>query len=143
MPVICVWNKCNSNCIMCTNPSDFQAKDPYQDYSFEQLKQRISKIQIFDKKGNLVDDKIILTGGEPTIHPNFFEILAFIREKYPPVIIELDTNGRRFCYPYFTKRVLSFGPVNIYTSLHGYDSKTHDAITRTCLLYTSPSPRDS
>lgn len=116
---------------MCTNPSDFQARDPYQDYSFPQLKGRIEAAEIFDKNGNLVDDKIILTGGEPTIHPDFFKILAFIRKKYPSVIIELDTNGRRFCYPSFTKKVLRFSPVNIYTSLHGFDAKTHDAITRT------------
>lgn len=131
MPVICIWNKCNSRCIMCTNPSDFQAKDPYKDYSFNELKKRISGIRIFDNKGNFIDDKIILTGGEPTIHPDFFKILSFIRKKLPLVIIELDTNGRRFYYSSFTKRVLGFGKINIYTSLHGFNEKTHDAITRT------------
>ncbi len=131
MPVICLWNKCNSKCIMCTNPSDFQDRDPFEDYSFTKLKRRIIAAKIFDKDGNLIDDKIILTGGEPTIHPDFFKILSFIRKKFPPVIIELDTNGRRFYYPSFTKKVLGFGRINIYTSLHGFDSKTHDAITRT------------
>lgn len=131
MPVICLWNKCNSKCIMCTNPANFQARDPYKDYSFGQLKKRISKMKIFDKNGKLIDDKVILTGGEPTIHPDFFKILAFTRKKFPPVIIELDTNGRRFCYPSFTKKVLGFGRINIYTSLHGFNPKTHDAITRT------------
>ena len=131
MPVICIWNKCNSRCIMCTNPSDFQAKDPYKDYSFNELKKRISGIRIFDNKGNLIDDKVILTGGEPTIHPDFFKILSFIRKKFSPVMIELDTNGRRFYYSSFTKRVLGFGKINVYTSLHGFDERTHDAITRT------------
>ncbi|MCX6759184.1 MAG: hypothetical protein NT012_01250 [Candidatus Nealsonbacteria bacterium] len=88
-------------------------------------------MRIFDNKGNLIDDKIILTGGEPTIHPDFFGILSFIRKKFPEVIIELDINGSRFCYPSFTKKVLSFGRVNIYIFLHGFDPKTHDTITRT------------
>jgi len=131
MPIICVWNKCNSKCIMCTNPSDFMARDPFKDYGLNQLKGRISAAKIFDEKGNLTDDKIIFTGGEPTIHPDFFKLLTFTRKKYPPVTIELDTNGRRFCYPSFTKKVLSFKPVNIYISLHGFNEKTHDAITRT------------
>lgn len=131
MPVICIWNKCNSKCIMCTNPSDFQARNPYKDYGFSQLKKRIEAAKIFAKNGELIDDKVILTGGEPTIHPDFFKILSFIRKKFPQVIIELDTNGRRFYYSSFTKKVLEFGRVNIYTSLHGFDSKTHDAITRT------------
>jgi len=109
---------------MCTNPSDFQNEDPYKNYSFNVLKERINKIK-------LIDDKIILTGGEPTIHPNFLKLISFIRKKFPQVIIEMDTNGRRFCYPSFTKEVLLFGNINVYTSLHGFDAKTHDAITRT------------
>ncbi len=124
MPVICIWNKCNSKCLMCSNPSDFQARDPYKDYSFDALKERIDKIK-------LVDDKIILTGGEPTIHPEFFKLLSFIRKKFSKTTIEFDTNGRRFCYPSFTKKVLLFNKINIYTSLHGFDAKTHDAVTRT------------
>lgn len=131
MPVICIWNKCNSRCIMCTNPSDFQNENPYKDYSFDALKQRIDKIKFFNKKGDLIDDKIILTGGEPTIHPDFFKLLSFIRKRFPEVTIELDTNGRRFYYSSFTKKVLKFKRINIYTSLHGFDKKTHDAITRT------------
>ncbi len=116
---------------MCTNPTEFQTRNPFKDYGFDSLRGRISKAKIFNEKGNLIDDKIILTGGEPTIHPDFFKILTFARKKYPPIIIELDTNGRRFCYAPFTKKVLSFRPVNIYTSLHGFDAKTHDAVTRT------------
>jgi len=116
---------------MCTNPSDFQNEDPYKNYSLNALKQRIHKINLFNKKGDLIDNKIILTGGEPTIHPDFLKLLSFIRKKFPSVIIELDTNGRRFCYPSFTKKVLGLKKINIYTSLHGFDTKTHDAITRT------------
>jgi len=124
MPVICIWNKCNSRCLMCSNPSDFQAGDPYKNYGIDSLKERISRIK-------LIDDKIILTGGEPTIHPDFLKLLSFIRKKFPPTTIELDTNGRRFCYSSFAKKVLSFNNINIYTSLHGFNAKTHDAITRT------------
>jgi MoaA/NifB/PqqE/SkfB family radical SAM enzyme len=116
---------------MCSNPSEFQNRNSYKDYNFDVLKQRIDEINFFDEKNNIIGDKIILTGGEPTIHPDFFGILSFIRKKFPEVIIELDTNGRRFYYPSFTKRVLRFERINIYTSLHGFDAKTHDAITRT------------
>jgi len=123
MPVICVWNKCNSKCLMCSNPSEFQSRDSYKDYGFDALKQRIDKI-------NLVDDKIILTGGEPTIHPEFFKVISYIRKKFPNMIIELDTNGRRFYYPEFVKKLFSFNKINILTVLHGFNAKTHDAVTR-------------
>ena len=109
---------------MCSNPSDFESQDPYKDYSFDALKERINRIE-------LIEDKIILTGGEPTIHPDFLRLLSFIRGKFPSKIIELDTNGRRFSYSSFAKEVLSFNNINVYTSLHGFNAKTHDAVTRT------------
>jgi len=124
MPVICVWNKCNSRCLMCSNPSEFQARDSHKDYSFDALKARINKT-------NIIDDKIILTGGEPTIHPEFFKVISYIRKKFPRMIIELDTNARRFCYPEFTRKLLSFNKINILTVLHGFNAETHDAVTRT------------
>lgn len=131
MSVICVWNKCNSRCLMCTNPTGFREKDSFKDYGLEVLKKRIKNLEIFDEQKKLIDDKIILTGGEPTIHPDFFELIKFIRKEFPQdLIIELDTNGRRFYYPSFTRQLLSFGNINLLISLHGYDAKTHDAVTR-------------
>jgi MoaA/NifB/PqqE/SkfB family radical SAM enzyme len=124
MAVFCIWNKCNSHCVMCSNPSKFQEEDPYKGYSLELLKERIRGTKI-------LDDKICLTGGEPTIHPDFFKLISFIREKFPKIVIELDTNGRRFFYPSFAERLLKFGRINICISLHGFDAKSHDAVTRT------------
>jgi len=116
---------------MCTNPLDFQMEDPYKGYSLKQLKDRIGSLDAFDRKGNLIDDKICLTGGEPTIHPDFLKIMAFVRKRFPQSIIEIDSNGRRFFYSSFTKKFLSFKNINLCISLHGFNAETHDAVTRT------------
>ena len=131
MAVFCVWNKCNNRCVMCSNPLDFQMENPYKGYSLKQLKDRIGSLDVFDRKGNLIDDKICLTGGEPTIHPDFLKIVSFTRKRFPRSIIEMDSNGRRFFYPSFTKKLLSFKNINLCISLHGFDAETHDAVTRT------------
>ncbi len=121
--VICIWNKCNSRCIMCTNPSDFWKSDIYtQDF----LEQRILGIGKKLKK----NEEILLTGGEPTIHPQFLEILNFTRKTYPNNQIELLSNGRRFVYKEFAHKVMQMPNLTLMISLSGYDSKTHDKITR-------------
>lgn len=124
MPTISIWNKCNNNCLMCSNPSDLRSKKSNKNYSFEKIVQRVKCLE-------LKDDKINLTGGEPTIHPKFFEILNQIRKKFPHTRIEIDTNGRRFFYKEFTQKLLNLQNLNLVISLHGYDAKTHDLITRT------------
>jgi len=108
---------------MCTNPSDFWKSDIYtQDF----LEQRILGIGKKLKK----NEEILLTGGEPTIHPQFLEILNFTRKTYPNNQIELLSNGRRFVYKEFAHKVMQMPNLTLMISLSGYDSKTHDKITR-------------
>jgi len=107
---------------MCTNPRDFGESDVYtQDF----LKQRILGI----KKDLKNKEEILFTGGEPTIHPQFLEILKFTRRTYPNNQIELLSNGRRFVYEDFTYKVLQIPNLTLMISLAGYDSKTHDRVT--------------
>ena len=109
--------------MMCTNPSDFWESDHY---TLEFLKGRVIEAskELKDK------EEILFTGGEPTIHPQFFEILDFTRRLYPSNQIELLSNGRRFVYKNFTSRVMKMPNLTLMISLAGYDSKTHDKVTR-------------
>lgn len=84
------------------------------------------KIQIVEgrRKGA---QRLILSGGEPTMHPNFLDFvklgkLAGYRK------IQTVTNGRMFAYPEFLATAAKNGLDEITFSLHGHTAKLHDAL---------------
>lgn len=114
---------------MCTNPDPpWPAWDGSFDYGYEALLERIKK----DEERFLSGDSIYLTGGEPTLHPRFLELLKFLAQHFPKQRVKLLTNGRRFFYPEFAQKTLSANHnFEVCVSLHGPDKDTHDSITRT------------
>jgi len=124
-----VWDKCNNKCLMCTNPdSPWPAFDGSFDYSYKAIIKRIEKI----KEKIRLDDSIYLTGGEPTLHPQFLDILKYLSKNFPDQKITLLTNGRRFIYKDFAKKVLEINDnFDIDVSLHGPAADICDRITRT------------
>jgi His-Xaa-Ser system radical SAM maturase HxsC len=120
MTDICFWNKCNNHCLMCSNPDDFWKE---RDYNYNYLSRRLLSL-----RGKIKD--MTVTGGEPTIHPDFLRIIDLLKRELPKIEITLLSNGRRFFYPLFTKKCLELNNVNIAISLHGYDAQSHDRITQ-------------
>ncbi len=119
MECIAVWNKCNNRCLMCSNPSNY---GEWGDYSFRALISRFKKI-------NPKEKDIYLTGGEPTLHPDFFELLNFLRKRCPEARIIIDTNARMFFYKDFLSRCLNYGNLEFQVSLCGHNAALHDKIT--------------
>jgi len=111
---------CNNCCIMCT----YRLPEETYMVSFEEAKSMINNL------GD-VDGNVIMTGGEPTIRKDFFEILDYIGERHPDNDIHLSTNATTFGDPEFTKRVARYPKVYVTTEFHGSTSEKHDAITRT------------
>ncbi len=110
---------------MCTNPFNFQLENNGYYYSFEVLKKVWTKYKIGPK------DTLCFTGGEPTIHPDFFKIINWFHTLYPKNSIAIASNGRMFSYPSFTKNLLKINHLSLEIAVHGHDEKTHDFITRT------------
>lgn len=84
------------------------------------------KIQIIEgrKKGA---SRLILSGGEPTMHPNFLDFVKLgKRAGYPKV--QTVTNGRMFAYPDFLESSAKNGLDEITFSLHGHYAKLHDRL---------------
>lgn len=84
------------------------------------------KIQIVEgrKKGA---ERLILSGGEPTMHPNFLDFVKLGRlAGYRK--IQTVTNGRMFAYPEFLATAAKNGLDEITFSLHGHTPKLHDAL---------------
>jgi molybdenum cofactor biosynthesis enzyme MoaA len=71
--------------------------------------------------------RLILSGGEPTMHPGFVDFIRLGRRLgYRKV--QTVTNGRLFSYPSFLERCLDAGLDEITFSVHGPNAKVHDAL---------------
>ncbi len=108
---------CNNHCVFCldTLTHDGQMRDR------DEVKQ-----QILDgaKKGA---QRLILSGGEPTMHPNYVDFIRLGKAaKYRK--IQTVTNGRAFAYKQFLTRCLDAGLDEITFSIHGPNARIHDAL---------------
>ena len=71
--------------------------------------------------------RLVLSGGEPTLHPAFVDFVRLGRRAgYRR--IQTVTNGRMFAYPEFLRRALDAGLGEITFSVHGPDAATHDEL---------------
>lgn len=111
---------CNNRCTFCldSNAHDGTMRDD-----------REIRVQIVEgrKKGA---ERLILSGGEPTMHPLFLDYIKLGRRAGYPWI-QTVTNGRMFNYPEFLDTALSNGLNEITFSLHGHNAKLHDALVGT------------
>lgn len=111
---------CNNRCTFCL---DAHAHDGTMRKTFD------IKVQIIEgrKRGA---DRLILSGGEPTMHPNFLDFVKLgKRAGYRKV--QTVTNGRMFKYPEFLAAAAKNGLDEITFSLHGHTAKLHDALVGT------------
>ncbi|MFT3712999.1 MAG: radical SAM protein [Archangium sp.] len=108
---------CNNGCTFCLDSNTHDGTNRSND--------EIKK-QILDGRAKGAT-RLILSGGEPTIHPHFVDFVKLGRlAGYRK--IQTVTNGRLFSYPQFLDRSLSAGLNEITFSLHGPNPKIHDAL---------------
>ncbi len=111
---------CNNRCFFCVQG---------------RKRKRISAKEVSLLKKNIEDSfldnyrEVVFTGGEPTLHPNFLELVSFAK-KIGYQEIQIQTNGRTFFYLDFCKKTIQAGATCFGPSLHGHNEKTHDFLTR-------------
>jgi MoaA/NifB/PqqE/SkfB family radical SAM enzyme len=71
--------------------------------------------------------RLFLSGGEPTIHPSYIDIVAYGKTLGFSRISTI-TNGRMFFYPQFATRAVRAGLNEVIFSLNSHDERTHDAL---------------
>jgi pyruvate-formate lyase-activating enzyme len=71
--------------------------------------------------------RLILSGGEPTLHPDYLDFIRLGR-RMGYRWIQTVTNGRRFAYPKFLRACLDAGLDEITFSLHGHTAALHDEL---------------
>jgi MoaA/NifB/PqqE/SkfB family radical SAM enzyme len=134
MPDIPVWNKCGNRCAMCANTVSFN-RGPSARYllgaQIRRFERYLAGAPAYAKNaGNPA--ALNLTGGEPTLHPEFLKLLAYFRKRTPGRDLALLSNGRRFADGEFARAALLAGgkPFSVAVSLHGSGPAGHDAVTR-------------
>jgi MoaA/NifB/PqqE/SkfB family radical SAM enzyme len=135
VPDFPIWPQCNIGCVFCSNPVE-GFRETTDQYAFEKLKAKILEYKRGRRtfvKFDQVRDYFNLTGGEPTIHPDFHRLLAFMRREFPQILIRLLSNGRMFAYEEFARKTLEAGktPFEIAVPLFGYDAHSHENTSRT------------
>jgi MoaA/NifB/PqqE/SkfB family radical SAM enzyme len=111
---------CNDHCIFCLDSNT---------HNGEMREREEVRQQIIEGRRNGAT-RLILSGGEPTIHPNYVDFIKLGRQAgYRK--IQTVTNGRLFSYGDFLKRCLDAGLSEITFSVHGPNAKIHDALVGT------------
>jgi MoaA/NifB/PqqE/SkfB family radical SAM enzyme len=111
---------CNDHCIFCLDSNT-------HDGSMRSREEVRAQIVDGRRKGAT---RLILSGGEPTIHPQYVDFIKLGRQAgYEK--IQTVTNGRLFSYGDFLSRCLDAGLDEITFSIHGHNAKVHDALVGT------------
>ncbi len=111
---------CNSKCLFCLD-----SDTPRNLY----LPEDEVKREIVRGREELGAEKIIISGGEASLHPKFPEFIRFaLDEGYDRV--QTVTNGWRFADKDFFDTVMDAGLGEITFSLHGHTPELHDHLTQ-------------
>jgi molybdenum cofactor biosynthesis enzyme MoaA len=111
--------KCNNNCTFCPR------KDYLKIIACGSLKEIYQDTTETRRRAN----KIILSGGEPTVFKELWSTLDLCRQKGFREV-GIITNGRRLKDMDFAMRLTQAGIKDFAISLYSYNEKIHDRITR-------------
>lgn len=110
---------CNNHCIFCL---DAEAQNG-SCISIEDIKKDLA----LGIKNNAT--KVILSGGEPTLRPDFIEIIKLTRSTGFQDI-QVISNGRLFIYKDFLMAAVKAGVSEVTFSMHGHTDTLHDKQTQ-------------
>jgi MoaA/NifB/PqqE/SkfB family radical SAM enzyme len=109
---------CNNRCLFCL---DSRSLNPALTIPHEEI---VAEIERGRERGA---QRLILSGGEPTIHPEFVDYIKLGGE-LGYTWIQTISNGRMFAYPRFVKQVIRAGLREATFSVHGHTAELHDRL---------------
>lgn len=116
--IIDINNVCNLNCPVCINDTKGNSNFP-----IDKIKWMIEKYAEKEGKPEILQ----ISGGEPTIHPNFFEIIDFAISKKINLVM-INTNGLRIANDIEFVKELSERDVLVYLQFDGFKKETYQKI---------------
>ena len=121
--VIFTTERCNSNCLMCSQPpQDRDDVDALTERNLELIRQIES-----------APKRLVITGGEPTLlGRKLFYILSALRDRFPETYVHMLTNGRAFAWPAYTARLADIRHSNFMLGVPVYsdDAAIHDYVVQ-------------
>lgn len=117
-----VGSFCNNNCIFCMEEDRAGRRDRVGAISPEQV------YHILDS--NRARDHVTFVSGEPTLCP---ELHRYVRHasRLGFGVVAVISNGRRFAYLPYARRLVKAGLTRVILSIHGGNSRLHDGLVRT------------
>lgn len=119
LALIEIVNSCNLACPTCYANSPVGAGHNVDAVPLADLQRRIQGV--IDRKGGI--EILQLSGGEPTLHPEFFELLSWARENPAIDYLLLNTNGVRIAHDRAFAEQLSrsfdYGGLQLYLQFDG------------------------
>lgn len=118
-----VTERCNSNCLMCSQPPKDKDDIP----------------ALTERNFKLIDlmspapEYLFITGGEPTLlGEHLLRLLSRMRDKMPATHVHMLTNGRRFAWSDFTSEFSSANPsrFSVGIPLYADTAPLHDYIVQ-------------
>jgi radical SAM protein with 4Fe4S-binding SPASM domain len=108
---------CNDKCPHCYNEANRLGMPslPVQDWFL-----------VLDKLAALGIPHLILTGGEPTLHPDLPEIIQYADGL--GMIVGSNSNGRRLAHKPYAERLAKAGLNHVQVTLGSHDAKVHNAM---------------
>lgn len=113
-----VGYQCNNNCLFC-------AQGGKREKCLFRKKETIEK-ELRETRNTR--SSVVFTGGEPTMHPNFLDLVK-IAKGLNYESIQIQTNGRMFSYKDFCMKAIRSGATDFSPSLHGHKASLHDYLT--------------
>ncbi len=119
LALIEIVNSCNLACPTCYADSPIGVRDRVDAVPLPDLQRRIQGV--IDRKGRI--EILQLSGGEPTLHPQFFELLRWLQDHPKIDYVLLNTNGVRIAEdPEFAGELAAafrYGAFQLYLQFDG------------------------
>ncbi|HEY5233917.1 MAG TPA: radical SAM protein [Verrucomicrobiae bacterium] len=119
LALIEIVNSCNLSCPTCYADSPLGVAQKVDAVSLADLKHRIQGV--IDRKDGI--EILQLSGGEPTLHPQFFELLRWLQDHPKIDYVLLNTNGVRIAHDDAFARELGaafrYGAFQLYLQFDG------------------------
>lgn len=118
-----ITDRCNLSCPICyadSGAEEFSSKDLQRRHrSIEQIEHMIENVVANEGEPDIVQ----ISGGEPTIHPEFFQILDFAKSK-PIKHLMINTNGMRIAIDReFCDRLSQYMPgIEVYLQFDSFEA---------------------
>jgi MoaA/NifB/PqqE/SkfB family radical SAM enzyme len=113
-----ISSACNNQCVFCLDREN-------QGGGFLSLA-KVAKELTAGRRQKI--NRVVLSGGEATIHPKFIDIVK-LAKNLGYRHIQVITNGRMFCYSDFFRAAVEAGLSEITFSIHGHIAALHDKQT--------------